>query len=399
MPLIETNTTPVYWGNKEAYDSGKYRVIANQGSTRSSKTYSLSQLMVDIASGGTNEITGKPYGKTEISIVSPSLPHLKKGARRDVLKILEDQGIFNDADFNRTDQIYTFPSTGSYIEFFGAEDSKRVRGPGRKILYVNEANLLSRDTYIQLALRTEETILIDFNPAEEYSWVYEVADKVGNKLIISTYKNNRANLSKEQIEEIESLEAIDENLWKVFGLGQRGSSSETIYTHYKVIDEMPGKGDQCMGQDFGYNVPSALVDIEFYEGAVYWDEVLYEPKLTTADLIEKYKANYVKKSRPIYCDSAEPKTIEELVRAGYNAMPADKDVTEGIRNVKSKPLFITKRSVNILKEARSYKWRVDKDGRVLDEPVKFNDHAMDAGRYGTFTHSAGFHFVPVGGSL
>lgn len=379
--------TPVFYANKKAYDSGLYRVIANQGSTRSSKTYSLSELMIDIASGGINSLTGKQYEETQISIVSPSLPHLKKGARKDSLEILEKLNLFEEENFNRTDQIYTFP-TGSTIEFFGAEDSKKVRGPGRKILYVNEANLLSKSTYIQLALRTEEVIFIDFNPADEYSYVYEIADKPGNKLIISTYKNNRANLSKEQINEIESLKDADENLWRVYGLGQRGSSSETIYTHWKIVDEMPNKGEKVCGQDFGYNVPSALLDIEFYEGAVYWDELIYEPKLTTNDLIEKYKNLNIPKTKPIYCDNAEPKTIEEICRAGYNAIPADKDVTEGIRKVKSMPLYITRRSVNTIKEAKSYKWKKDKDDKVLDEPVKFNDHAMDGGRYGTFTHLA-----------
>lgn len=384
--LIETSTTPVFWANKRAYDKGIYRAIANQGSTRSSKTFSLSQLMIDIASGGTNQISGKPYGKKEISIVSPSLPHLKKGARKDVLHNLEQQMLFNENDFNRTDQIYTFPSTGSYIEFFGADDSQRVRGPGRDILYLNEANLLRKDTALQLFLRTREVIFMDFNPADEYSWVYDVADKAGNKLIVSTYLNNLANLTKEQIAEIEGLKDADENLWKVFGLGLRGTSSETIYTHWKMCDELPMRGEIIYGQDFGYNVPSALLRIEFFDGAVYWDELIYEPKLTTGDLIEWYKVVDMSKTGNVYCDAAEPKTIEELCRAGYNAIAADKDVTEGIRKVKSMPLYITKRSTNLLKEIRSYKWKVDRDGKVLDEPVKFNDHALDAGRYGTFTH-------------
>lgn len=385
--LIEANTTPVFWANKRAYDKGIHRVIANQGSTRSSKTFSLSQLMIDIASGGTNQLTGKPYGKKEISIVSPSLPHLKKGARKDVLQNLEQQMIFTENDFNRTDQIYTFPATKSYIEFFGAEDSLKVRGPGRDILYLNEANLLSKDTALQLFLRTREAIFMDFNPADEYSWVYDVADRAGNKLIISTYLNNKANLTKEQIAEIEALKDADENLWKVFGLGLRGTSSETIYTHWKMCDELPMRGEIIYGQDFGYNVASATLRIEFFDGALYWDELLYEQKLTTGDLIERYKSIGMSKTGNIYCDAAEPKTIEELRRAGYNALSADKDVTEGIRKVKSMPLYITKRSTNLLKEIRSYKWKSDKDGKVLDEPVKFNDHALDAGRYGTFTHS------------
>jgi phage terminase large subunit len=181
------------------------------------------------------------------------------------------------------------------------------------------------------------------------------------------------------------LEDADESLWKVYGLGQRGTSSETIYTHWKICEELPNKGEQWYGQDFGYNVPSALIKQELYEGAIYWDQELYEPKLTTGDLIERYKTLNISKRAEIFCDAAEPKTIEELVRAGYNAKPADKDVTEGIRKVKSLPMFITRRSIDTLKEARSYKWKVDKSGKVLDEPVKFNDHAMDAGRYGTFT--------------
>lgn len=385
MLTVDVNTTPVFAANKEAFDSGKYRAIANQGSTRSSKTYSLSQLMVDIASGGRNALTGLPYGKKEISIVSPSLPHIKKGARKDVLKILEEQNIFNEDDFNRTDQIYTFPATGSYIEFFGAEDSKRVRGPGRQILYVNEANLLSKEVYLQLALRTSEAIFLDFNPADEYSYVYDVADKPGNKLIISNYRNNRANLSKEQIEEIEALKDADENLWNVFGLGLRGTSSETIYTHWKTCRQLPGRGEQFYGQDFGYNVESALVKVEIYEGAVYVKQMLYETKLTTNDLIERYKNMEITGSDEIFCDAAEPKTIEELYRAGYNAKSADKDVTEGIRKVKGLPLFITEDSVDLIKELKSYKWKKDKNDRVLDEPVKFHDHLCDSLRYAVFT--------------
>lgn len=372
--------TPVFNANKEAYDSGRYRLIANEGSTRSSKTYSLAQLLALY-------IPNK--WKKSISIVSPSLPHLKRGARRDFLQVLQNQGVYSDANFNKTDNIYNYDN-GSYVEFFGVEDVGKVHGPGRDILYINEANLISKETFLQLAMRTNEVIFIDYNPADIYSWVYEEADKEGNKKIHSTYKNNLGNLSKAIVQQIEALKDADENLWNVYGLGLRSTSTETIYTHWKTCKELPNRGERFFGQDFGFNVPSALVDIEYYEGAIYVDEVIYETKLTTNDLIEKYKSCGVFKSREIFCDNAEPKTIEELVRAGYNAKPADKDVTEGIRKVKSMPLFITERSVNILKEIRSYKWKSDKDGRAIkdkdrDEPVKFMDHAMDAIRYGVFT--------------
>lgn len=372
--------TPVYEANLKAFESKKYRVIANEGSTRSSKTVSVCQLL--------SLYIPSHYSNKSITIVSPSLPHLKRGARREFLKSLQGAGVYNDNDFNKTDNIYNYPNN-TYVEFFGVEDGGKVHGPGRDILYVNEANLISYDTYKQLAIRTNELIIIDYNPADEFSWVYTEADKPGNKIIHSTYKNNLGNLTTEIIEEIESLQYADENLWNVYGLGLRGKSSETIYTHWKICDKLPGKGEQWYGQDFGYNVPSALVKVELYEGALYWHQELYETKLTTADLIERYKSLDINKRAEIYCDAAEPKTIEELRRAGYNAKPADKDVEEGLKKVKSFPLFITQGSTEGIKEIRSYKFKVKTDVNgskiVLDEPVKFNDHFCDAGRYAVFT--------------
>ena len=296
--------------------------------------------------------------------------------------------LYNEANFNMTDQIYSFPETGSYIEFFGAEDAGKVRGPSRDILFINEANLINHNIYTQLALRTKETIFIDFNPADDYSWVYDVSDKPGNKLIISNYLNNLSNLTKEQIEEIESLREADPNLWKVFGLGQRGTSSETIYTHWKLTDKLPGRGELFFGQDFGYNVQSGLVAVELFEGTAYVEQLIYETKLTTADLIEQYKQIGIGRRNEIFCDAAEPKTIEELCRAGFNAKPADKDVTEGIRKCKGMPIRIVSGSTDLIKEIKNYKWKIDKNGKVLDEPIKFADHLMDAMRYAIFTKLA-----------
>lgn len=372
--------TPVFKANLDAYESHIYRAICNEGSSRSSKTYSEMQLACWISQ------QPEKYGGKEISVVSPSLPHLKKGARKDFLDIADDWGFFNEDSFNRTDNKYNFKK--GYIEFFGADDSKKTRGPGRDILIINEANLIPHETYIQLAMRTTETIFLDYNPADEYSYVYNIADKDGNKRIHSTYLNNKGNLSKWQIEEIESLKDADENLWKVYGLGLRGTSSETIYTHWKMCDHFPEVNDWCYGLDFGFNHPNALIKCGFTDSTVFWDEIIYESKMTTDDLIYAMKTLGVVKSRSIYCDHARPETIEELRRAGFNAKPADKSVIDGINCIKAKPLFVTRQSVNTIKELRSYKWMVDKDGIVKDkEPVKFKDDAMDAGRYGTYTHS------------
>lgn len=373
--MPEVKYTPVFEVNMKAYESHNYRAICNEGSTRSSKSYSLTQLL--------GLYIPLKYKKS-ITIVSPSLPHLKRGVRRDFINLLQQAGIYNDKDFNKTDNVYTYPN-GSYVEFFGCEDSGKVHGPGRDILYCNELNLIGEESYRQLAIRTNETIFADYNPADEYSYVYGIADKEGNKKIHSTYKNNLGNLTPEIVAEIEALKDADENLWKVYGLGLRGTSSETIYTHWKECDQMPACDDFWYGLDFGFNNPSALVKVGIKDKKLYVEEMFYETKLTTNDLTDVIKIYGITRSSEIYCDAAEPKTIEEIKRMGLNAKPADKSVYDGIQLVKSYPVYITKNSTNLLKEIRSYKWKTDKDGKVLDEPVKFMDHALDALRYAIFT--------------
>ena len=368
--------TPVFAANRSAYEAHKHRVIANEGSSRSSKSYSLAQLLA---------LYIPIKNKLSISICSPSLPHLKRGARRDFIDALQAAGIYSDALFNKTDQVYHYPN-GSYVEFFGVEDGAKVHGPSRDILWINEANLIPVETYRQLAIRTNQTIFLDYNPADEFSWVYEVADKPGNKIIHSTYRNNLNQLSREIVEEIESLKDADENLWKVYGLGLRGTSAETIYTHWKVCDEFPGNCEETFyGLDFGFNNPSVLVKVGTLEGRLYAEEIFYETKLTTNDLTDVIKIYGLSRSCEIYCDAAEPKTIEEIKRMGLKALPAEKSVYDGIQKVKSMPLFITRNSTNMLKEIKSYKFKTDKDGKAMDEPVKFNDHALDALRYAVYT--------------
>lgn len=376
------NATPVFFANDDAVRSRKHRAIANQGSTRSSKTYSICQLLPTIADNPTEYFPD--LNKISITITSPSLPHLKRGARRDFISILQDWGIYSDDDFNKTDQIYRFGE--SYVEFFGAEDGGKVRGPGRNILYVNEANLISYETYKQLALRTTHLILIDFNPADEFSWVYDVADKPGNLLIHSTYKNNLANLTKWQIDEIEELKDADENLWKVYGLGLRGTSTDTIYTHWKQCEQFPQCDRVVYGLDFGYTHPASLVKCGELDGKVYVEELLYQSGLTNAELAYLIKSQHgLTKGSVIYCDYSRPEAIEEVRKMGLNAKDANKAVWDGIKAVKSRPLYITKNSVNLLKEIKSYKWKVDKNGQKTEEPVKFRDDACDAMRYGIYT--------------
>lgn len=374
--------TPVFEANEMAYLAG-YPIICNEGGSRSSKSYSIVQLLILIA-------VQEPLKR--ISIVSHSLPHIKRGAYRDFRAIMEDWNIWNDANFSYSDFIYTFDN-GSYIELFGLEDEGKARGPGRDILFINEANLIKKTLYDQLAMRTTGQIFLDWNPADFVSWVYSIADDPKNKRIHSTYKNNISNLSQNQIDIIEGYKNLpDDFMWKVYGLGQRGAAKELIYTKWGIVDELPGKGDVFYGLDFGYNHPAAFCRVEYYEGAHYVEELIYQSGLTLTELLEKIKSFNIGKG-VIYADAAEPKSIEEIYRAGINIKPANKDVWAGILKVKSFPLYVTKQSHNAQKELQSYKWKKDKEDNVIDEPVKANDDFCDSLRYGIYNYHNSPKFV------
>ena len=319
-----------------------------------------------------------------ISFVRKTLPSLKGSAYRDFLEILQKEGWYSEEFHNRSEMTYEL--FGNLVEFISVDQPQKIRGRKRNICFINEANELSYEDYFQLNIRTTDRIIIDYNPSDEFHWIYDrLQPRDDADFFVTTYKDNPF-LEKELVNEIERLEGADENYWLVYGLGQRGISHETIYTHWKYGD-FPNNCEVAYGIDFGYSVPSAIIKIGFKENSCYVDEMLYQTKLTTSDLIEHIKDLGISQSDELFCDNAEPKTIEELVRAGYNAKPAEKDVYAGIQKVKSMPLFITPNSHNIIKEIKSYKWKLDKDGKVHPDeaPVKFNDHAMDAMRYAIFT--------------
>jgi phage terminase large subunit len=372
---VEVNTTPVFVKNYAAYKEG-FPIICNEGGSRSSKSYSIIQLLIMLAT--------QKKG-LRISIVSHSLPHIKRGAFRDFKEILLNIGKWSEEQWRATDFVYTFKN-GSYIELFGLEDEGKARGPGRDILFINEANLISKPLFDQLAMRTTGQIFLDWNPADFNSWVYSIADDPKNKRIHSTYKDNIHNLSKAQIEYIEHYKTLpDDFMWKVYGLGERGAAKELIYTHWKYYMDDPPGGDVFYGLDFGFVHPAALIKITHYEGANYVEQKLYQSNLINPELIARIKT-IVPRNIPIYADSAETKTIEEMYKAGFNIHPADKDVWAGIVGVKSYPLLIKAGSTDLVKELQGYKWKKDKNENIIEEPVKERDDAVDAMRYGIFTH-------------
>lgn len=371
---LRTKATPVFYANKKAYESG-FPIICNEGGSRSSKSYSIVQLLIHLAN---------TTPKIRISIVSHSLPHIKRGVYRDFRKIMEDWLLWSDSKFSYSDYIFTFDN-GSYIELFGLEDDSKARGPARDILFINEANLIKKSLYEQLLIRTTGQVFLDWNPADFVSWVYEVADKPQNKRIHSTYLNNISNLTTSQIANIEQYKNLpDDFMWKVYGLGERGAAKELIYTNFKVYDSIDS-GDIFYGLDFGYVHPAALVKCTHYEGQNYFEEIIYQSGLTLSDLSRLIKEK-VPERATIYADAAEPKSIEELYRSGFNIKPAVKDVWAGIVKMKSYPINIHHHSKNIKNEIQSYKWKKDKNDLVIEEPVKANDDLMDAMRYAVYTH-------------
>lgn len=358
----------------EILQGSKKRITVMQGGSRSGKTYNiLIWFIVKLL---------QESGST-LTIVRQSLPSIKGSVLRDFVDILSKLGIYSEDNHNKTEQIYQL--NGNTIEFVSADQPQKIRGRARTYLFCNEANELSYEAWMQLIMRTENKIIIDYNPSDLSSWIYDdVIPRDDADFYITTFRDNPF-LPKELVEELERLKDADPNYWQIYGLGERGLSQDLIYTHYKTTEEMPEEGETVYGLDFGFNVPSALVKVTFNEKKAYAKEILYETKLTTADLIERLADLGIDRYDEIYCDAAEPKTIEELARHGFNAKPANKDVTEGIRTVKGTPLFIHQDSVNLLKELKNYRWKTDRNGNKLDAPVKFNDHITDALRYAIFS--------------
>ena len=353
--------------------NGSKRVIMNQGGTRSGKTTACLQSVIVFANMNPN---------TSISIVRISMPALKETIIPDFKDIMEGLGIYDIKRHNKTEQLYTFKN-GSTIKFLSAATAMRLKGSKRDILYVNEATELPHSAYLQLAMRTNKKILIDFNPEDNDHWIWDLINEDKTVLIKSTYKDNPF-LSSELVQEIEDLIKVDMNYYKTYVLGERPTSNRRIYTHFKqynsssiTTDDM----DYVYGLDFGFNHPCALVKTSFDGNKVYVKEEIYRSKLTTSDLIMQMNEIGINKHSKIFCDSARPEIIEELKRAGYSrATKSDKNVKPGIDRVKSMEVFIEDASINLWKEYRAYVWKMNGE-RIIDEPVKLNDDGMDAMRY------------------
>ena len=355
----------------KAYGS-KTRITCLQGGTRSSKTYSLCQLFIVKCL----EETGKVF-----TICRKTLPALKGTAYRDVLNILKELELYNEANHNKSELSYTL--NGNLIEFISIDQPQKIRGRKRNYLWLNEANEFDFESWTQLSLRTTEKIYLDYNPSDPYSWIYEkVHTRDDCTFLQSTYKANPF-LDEDTIAEIERLKDIDPDYWRVYGLGEIGTVQTMIFRNFNLVDDVQGRLIGY-GLDFGFtNSPTALVEVRQLDDSLYIRELLYEKRLTNTDLANKMKQLGIDRTTEIVGDSAEPKSIEEIYRQGFNIKPAKKGagIHLGIDIMRRYKLNITKDSLNAIKEFRSYKWATDKNGDVLNTPVKVNDHLVDAVRY------------------
>jgi phage terminase large subunit len=357
----------------------KKRVRIVQGGTSSSKTFSIIPLLISYAVTNPN---------SEISIVSESIPHLKRGAIKDFVKIMQWVGNWKDSNFNRSDLKYTF-SNGSYIEFFSADQPDKLRGARRDVLFINECNNVDFESYTQLSIRTKNFIYLDYNPTSEF-WVHrELINDVDSDFIILTYKDNEA-LDPALVREIEKAREKAEhssywaNWWKVYGLGQVGSLEGVIFDNWSVIDSIPTSAKYLgSGMDFGYtNDPTTMIDVYENNGEYIFNEVIYQTGLLNSDIANLSKQNNIR--RVIYADSAEPKSIAEISRYGVAIVGADKgrdSINYGISLLQEHKFKVTSNSVNLIKELRAYTWDKDKFGKSLNKPIDAFNHCIDAMRY------------------
>ena len=324
-------------------------------------------------------------GKT-LTICRSSLPSIKGSVMRDFVEILSKYGLYSEEKHNKTDNIYFL--AGNVVEFVSTDQPQKIRGRKRNYLFINEANEVNYESWMQLSLRTTEKIVIDYNPSDYYSWIYDkVIPREDADFKITTYLDNPF-LEKGIVDEIERLKSADHEYWRVYGLGERAISEATIYTHWKRRRNFPDGGDTFYGLDFGFNNQTALVRVKNFDGDLFVDQLIYDTKMSTALLIDRMRSLGLDRNSEIFADPAEPKTISEINKAGFNLKSAVKDVFAGINKVKSFPINIKSDSLDLLDEIKNYKWKTDADGNTLDEPVKFRDHLMDSMRYAIYTKYA-----------
>lgn len=370
------------------------RIRAVPGGTSAGKTIGIEEILIDLSQRDkVPKIT---------SIVSESLPHLKRGAMRDFLDILQQQEYFKDDRWNKSDYTYTF-ETGSKIEFFSVDQPSKVRGPRRDRLFINEANNVPFETFEQLEIRTKEFVFLDWNPTNEFWYYTEIKGKRSDtEEITLTYLDNEA-LDKTIRDSIEQRKNR-KGWWQVYGLGQLGEVEGKIYKGWNIVDEIPfGARLERFIIDFGYtNDSTAIGAIYYYNGGYIIKQLSFQKGMSNRMISDVILSQ--EKQAVCVADSSEPKSIDEIRSYGVQIVAAQKgpdSVVHGIQLVQDQDISLTKDSVDFIHEYRNYLWMTDRDGRIINEPEHTYSHSMDAIRYGIVSllkqpNTKARQFVPSG---
>lgn len=360
------------------YEPTFYKVI--QGGASAGKTFAIITLLIGYC---------QSYPDSLVTVVGLSYPHLEAGSIRDFVKIMKEVNIWNADLWNKSAKTYTF-SNGSILEFKSI-DRMSARGPRRDVLFVNEANGISWETFQELATRTKDFCILDFNPSAKF-WAHEeLVEGLASDTTytILTYKDNEA-LTAREVANIESRKPKPgeepSNWWVVYGLGQIGTLEGNVYSGWEPVNSECFQNGKLVryGLDFGFsNDESAMVSVyEMPDGKLGVMEKLYKKGMLGSDYGQMFTKIGIDPNVLIVADSARPEIIAEIQKAGFRIVGADKNagsVLRGIDRVAQRQIIY--HGTNLKREYLSYAWRKKRSGEVLDEPEDGNDHLMDALRY------------------
>jgi phage terminase large subunit len=362
---IEINTTVTF---ENLLDSIA-RTTHHIGGTRSGKSFAILQYAIVQAIEHTQTIT----------IVRKTIPSLKRTIIKDFIDILKSLQLFREDDWNVTDRVYKLQD--SVIQFISTDDAEKLRGVKSDILFIDEASEIDEESFFQLSIRTSGKIILAYNPTiSPFSWLRKMQDC---ERFITTYRDNPY-LPKEMIKAIEDLQLTNPKYWKIYGQGEYAANDKGIFD-FELCDDIDADF-LCFGFDAGYsNDPCALVAIYKNSDTLFLEELIYEKGMVTNDIINRLKYLDIDKMQTIWCDSSEPRLIEELYRSGFNTKPVVKgkdSINFGISVMKNYKIKILKTSQNLINEMYAYQYETDKHGYVTDRPEGGLDHAIDAARYG-----------------
>jgi len=371
--------TNIVWKHLE---KSQKKIIIEQGGSRSGKTYNiLIWIIFGYSLRNKNKI---------ISICRKTFPALRTSAMRDFFEILKTHELYKEEDHNKTSSEYKINE--NLIEFISLDSPQKVRGRKRDLLFINEANELFWEDWNQLIFRTIGRVILDYNPSDDFHWIYDkVKVREDADFFRTTYKDNKF-LEESIVKEIERLQFTDENYWRIYGLGEVGQSKATIF-QFREIDTIPENAKfVSLGMDFGYtNDPTCISKIYLHDTNLYCEELLYRTGMTNRDIHNELLNLEIGRRDEIFADSAEPKTIDELYRYGWNIKPSTKgrdSINIGIDMLKRYTIHVKKNSQNAIKEFRNYKWKEDKNGNILNVPEDKWNHFIDSLRYGIYNKLA-----------